>query len=163
MKRQSVTKNQIADQRSQVSMVQARTGQLLMCCILILVAMIPGTAALWYVHETKGSGVVLSILAIIGVLAVFVLGAYIVDRFQERSTRFNANVVASLGAGMSAAMAQQARTQGEMDRSSLRVLTNQRLQEQRIGTSRQLADMRQSSPSYDFDDEPVDAEIVEVF
>lgn len=158
-----ITKNQINKTKADASVMQAHASLLLVRCIACFVALLPLGLVLWYVRETKGDGVVLGILACIGVIILFVLGAFIVDRFQERATNFNASVTMALSSGMSAAMAQQARTQGEMDRSSIRVLTNQALQNQRIDTSRQLADQRQSSSAFEFDDEIVDAEIREVF
>ncbi|MEM7133343.1 MAG: hypothetical protein AAF702_44005 [Chloroflexota bacterium] len=156
--RNSITKNQLSRHRTANENIRVRAQFLGTLAVVALVILAPFIGALIYVHIYAGVNTVMWVLSIVGVLIMCLLFTFIVDRFQERSIRFTSSSIANLATGVNTAIAQNARTQGEMDRASIRVMTNQQLHEQRVDATKQITDYRQqnSGPLFEFDDEEGD-------
>ena len=138
---------------------QAHLAMVMWAALTVL----PVVGALWYVHTHLGPDIVLVVLAIIFVLGIGFLFAWMNDRSQERAQRHSADMANYISKGINESMAQNARTQGEFERQQFRVIANEILQKQRLDTGKQLIDHRNKPEFDDYDIDIEDNDYEEVY
>lgn len=119
----------------------------------VCIAIFPILMALTYVHVYVGPQVVLGILAIVGVILVGVTFSILNDRSQERAMNHAVAMAERLGKGINEAVAQNARTAGDAERASIRVVANEMMARQRVDANQQITQQRQQSALPQFDDD----------
>lgn len=118
----------------------------------VALAIFPILGALTYVHIYVGPTVVLGILAIVGVIGVGVTFSVLNDRSQERAMSHSVAMAERLGKGINEAISQNARTKGDEERASIRVVANEMMARQRVDANQQITQQRQQSALPQFDD-----------
>lgn len=136
---------------AKVKEADARVG--LVRVAYFALAIFPILAALTYVHIYVGPQIVLGILAIVGVIGVGMLFAWMNDRSQERAMRHSVELAERLGKGINEAVAQNARTAGDAERAQIRVWANDVMSGQRVAAHQQITQQRQQAALPRFDDD----------
>ena len=120
---------------------------------LVLLAAVLGSM-LVYVHVHYGYQLVMLLLMfVVGVATASTL-IWLGSAMSDRSQQTLLEMMMYIRSGVSEILKQEARTRGELDRSQIRVSTQQQVQGQRVDASRQIIQERRGNrPDYIFDEE----------